>query len=236
MKKAIVSLFILLVCVSLSACQSEQTWYLINATETTMNTITVRKTDREHLHVKAECHHGAAVGCFEEDFTLIADNLAAFSGRNYQGTSYTVILSFTDQRLNVKIDHPSQATEAELLWFGDSISLSGRYTTEPPDFEYTGIVTEKVFYSDPELAKEVKEVLGEEEYAVFIHDFGISTSIYEDESYGRTVIKGKLTGLGDWCGFYSDPDGYFYGVYNHRCFSNDPVYQNNPPDFLMSLY
>ena len=96
---------------------------------------------------------------------------------------------------------------------------------------------EKVFLSDTELAKKVEETLGEKEYAVFVKDFGMSTTIYED-SYikEQKVIKGKLNGLGEWCGFYSDPNGYFYGVYNHKCFSNDPVYQNNPPVLLRSLY
>lgn len=236
MKKILTVILLLLFCVSLSACQAEQTWYLINGTEATMNTITVRNTDSEHLHVKAECHDGAAVGYFEDDFTIIAENLAVLSGRNYQGNSYTITMSFTDQRMNIHIDHSSCVSESELLWFGDSVTLSGRYTMEPPEYATAGIVMEKVFHSDTELAKAVKEVLGEEEYIVFVHDFGMSTSIYEDESYGRVIIKGRLKGLGDWCGFYSDPDGFFYGVYNHKCFSNDPIFQNNPPDFLRSLY
>ena len=236
MKKILAVLSILLVCVSLSSCQSEQTWYLDNTAESAMNTITVRKTDSEHLHVKAVCRNGAATGCLEEDFTLIAEDLAVFSGRNDLGHSYTIVMSFTDKRLNVSVGHDNNADESEALWFGDSVTLSGRYTTQPPEYKTANIVMDKVFHSDAELAKAVEEVLGEEEYAVFIRDFGMSTYIHEDKVNGRSVIKGNLKGLGDWCGFYSDPDGFFYGVYNHKCFSNDPVFQHNPPDFLMSLY
>ena len=204
-----------------------------------MNTITVKKTDSDHIHVTAECQNGANTGCFEEDFTMLTDNLAVFSSRNIKGNSYTVSMSFTDNKLIINVEHSNSDTEAETLWLGDNIILSGRYTKEPPDqeYNYTGIVMEKVFNSDMELANEVEEILGEKEYAVFVKDFGMSTYIYEDTKIKeQTVIKGKLNGLGDWCGFYCEPDGYFYGVYNHKCFSNDPVYKNNPPQLLMSLY
>ncbi|MBQ3417723.1 MAG: hypothetical protein IJH32_07800 [Ruminococcus sp.] len=236
MKKIVLILLIIFVLFLLTSCQTEQLWYLADATETTMNTITVRKTDQDHLHVKAECINGVNTGCFEEDFTLITENLAVYSGRNYRGYGYTVILNFSDDKLKVDVKNTESATEAELLWFGDTVKLSGKYSLEKPDFEYINIVIEKVFHSDMDLAQSVESLLGEEEYAVFVHNFGMSTSIYEEEVQGHKIIKGRLNGLGDWCGFYSSSDGYFYGVYDHRCFSNDPVYQNNPPAFLSALY
>lgn len=240
MKRILSILLILLAGFSVTACQSEEIWYFNDVTSgNAMNTITVKKTDSDHIHVTAECQNGANTGCFEEDFTLIADDLAVFSSRNIKGNSYTVSMSFTDNKLIIKVEHSNCDTEAETLWLGDNLSLSGIYTKDPPDpdYNYAGIVMEKVFHSDIELANEVEETLGEKEYAIFIHDFGMSTYIYEDTKIKeQTVIKGKLNGLGDWCGFYCDPGGYFYGVYNHKCFSNDPVYQNNPPQLLMPLY
>lgn len=240
MKKIISTLLLFFVCLSFTACQSEETWYLNDKTSgAVINTITVKKTDSEHLHVTAECRKGANIGYFEEDFTIITENLAVFSSRNIKGNSYSVSMSFTDNKLIINVDRSSTDTEAQTLWFGDNVSLSGSYTKEPPDpdYNYEGIVTEKVFDSDTELAKKVEETLGEKEYAVFVNDFGMSTYIYEDTKIKeQKVIKGKLSGLGDWCGFYCDQNGYFYGVYNHKCFSNDPVYQNNPPQLLMPLY
>lgn len=240
MKRILSILLIVFVCLSFTACQSVETWYLNDSTSgAAKNTITIKKTDSDHLHVTAECQNGANTGYFEEDFTMITENLAVFSSRNRKGNSFTVCLSFSDDKMMIKVDRSNKDTEAETLWFGDNVSLSGRYTKDPPDssYHYEGIVMEKVFLSDTELAKKVEETLGEKEYAVFVKDFGMSTTIYED-SYikEQKVIKGKLNGLGEWCGFYSDPNGYFYGVYNHKCFSNDPVYQNNPPELLRSLY
>lgn len=240
MKKILFTLLLFFVCLAITACHSEEIWYLSDKTSgATNNIITIKKTDSDHLHVTAECRNGANTGFFEEDFTIITDNLAVFSSRDRKGNSYSISMSFTDNKLIIKVNHSNKNTEAETLWFGNNVSLSGRYTKEPPnpDNNYDSIVMEKVFHSDTELAKKVEETLGEKEYAVFVKDFGMSTYIYEDTKIKeQKVIKGKLDGLGDWCGFYSDQNGYFYGVYNHKCFSNDPVYQNNPPQLLLPLY
>lgn len=237
MKKLLaILLSILLVC-TLSACQSTKTWYSTDKDQDQTNVITVTKKDNNHLHVKAECFNGANTGLLEEDFLILEDGLAVYSGRNRLGYSYTVTLSYTEDRMRIKVDYSECGTESDALWFGNYVTISGRYSIEKPEFDNTNIVIEKVFKSDMELAKAVEEFLGGKEYETFIQDFGKSSRIKEEKDYtGRTIIKGELTGLGDWCGFYSTEDGYFYGIYNHRYFSNDPIYQNNPPDYLLSLY
>lgn len=237
MKKLLSILLTILLIGTLTACQSKKIWYSIGKDQGRTNVITVTKTDNKHLHIKAECFNGANTGLLEEDFLILDDGLAVYSGRNRLGYSYTVTLSYTEDRMSVNVDYTQCGTESDALWFGNNVIISGKYSLEKPEFDNTNIVIEKVFKSDMKLAKEVEELLGEKEYQVFIQDFGKSSRIKEEKDYkGRTIIKGELTGLGDWCGFYSTEDGYFYGIYNHRYFSNDPIYQNNPPDSLLSLY
>lgn len=236
MKKLISVILIAILSFCTTACQTQQVWYRSDVDETCVNILSVSKKDKNHLHIKAECINGVNMGVFEEDFLLITDNIAIFSDRNFWENDYTVIARITEEKIIIKVRSSEKISEPKILNFGENVTLSREYTKEKPTFDYTNKVIEKVFLSDMELAHSVEEILGEKEYRDFIKAFGISSEITKTELGNKTIIYGKFEGLDNWCSFCNTSDGFIYGIYDNHYFSNDPIYQNNPPTFMGKVY
>lgn len=226
-----VSIVFLLV---LSACEDskEEIWYRISYGAAQSNTILISKKTDKGFQLEADCVNGANLGKFNEEFIFVSDSKAVYSGRTNNGTEYKIFAIFNNENMTIEFNCNYMISEWDALGFGNTVTISGEYSPKKPEYDYSDLVLKKVFLSDSALAENVKEFLGEKEYKTFIYDFGMSNYIYETERNGYRVIKGTLKGIGNWCAFCSDDNGFFYGIYNDVYFTNDPIYKDTKPDFL----
>ncbi len=219
---------------SLTACAYNKTekWYRISYGAAQSNTITVSDKSNEGFQLNADCINGANIGSFAGWFSFNSDTTAEYTGTSYNGRTYTISAEFSDEIMTLKVHSVDGNSESNLLGFGNAVTLSGEYSQSKPIYDYSDLVLEKVFLSDTSLADSVKGFLGENEYKTFVYDFGMSNYIYETEKNGYKIIKGNLKGIGNWCAFCSDSNGFFYGIYNDKYFTNDSIYEDNMPDFF----
>ncbi|MBE7039567.1 MAG: hypothetical protein E7398_02425 [Ruminococcaceae bacterium] len=233
LKNSILFIIITLMLIIFTSCNNEniKTWYRINMGAGQMNVITISEKTSEGFSLKASCSNGANLGEFEGYFIYESKNKAVFSGKSFDGIEYKVIAELKNEIMNISVSSDRLSPEHSLLDLGYAVTLSGEYSTEKPTFDYSERVLEEVFLSDENIAKSVKEYLGEEEYESLIHNFGIST-IFETEEDGHVIIRGNLRGIGNWCTFCADANGYFYIINDYEYFSNDPIYKYNAPDFI----
>ncbi len=197
-----------------------------------MNLVTISENDENGFLMSASCKNGANLGEFEERFVYESKNKACFSGTSESGINFTVVAQFQDNSMKISVDSEGKHSEDVLLGFGFAVTLSGEYSKNKPEFDYTDIVLEKVFMQDKDVADLVKEYLGEQEFDSFVHNFGMSTHIFSEQQNDIAVVKGLLRGIGNWCAFCVDDDGYFYGYNNYEYFSNNPQFKDNPPEFF----
>lgn len=229
-----VLLLIVLSIILLNSCSKSdaEEWYRTSYEAAQMNVITISKYTDKGFQLSAQCINGANSGSFEGWFSFVTDTKAVYSSVSDKGVSYKIFVEFENKNMKVECKSEEIYSEWDLLGFGNVVTISGEYSKEKPNYDYSDLVIEKVFMSDVQLAESVKQYLGDSEYNTFVMDFGMSNYIYEKNNNGYIVTKGALRGIGDWCAFCSDSTGYFYGVYNDVYFTNDPIYKDSEPDFL----
>ncbi len=233
-----ICLFAIVIIILILPSSSEKNisqWYRINQGEAQINEILITSQTTDKLHLEASCFEGANMGFFSEDFTLVSEDEAIYSGESYRGDQYVIRLTFEDDIMKISVEHSENNPEWVVLGFGNLVTMSGEYSKERPVFDYSDIVFEKVFLHDDNLSNVVRQYLGEEKYASFISHFGMSTYINIQNENGYRTIIGSLRGIGNWCAFCSTSDGFFYGIDNYKYFTNDPIYKDAPPSFLESF-
>lgn len=225
---------LIIILLVLSACEysKEETWYRISYEAAQSNKILISKKTDKGFQLEADCVNGANIGKFNEEFIFVSDSKAVYSGKTNNGMEYKIFAIFNNKNMTLEFNCNDMISEWDALGFGNTVTISGEYSQKKPEYDYSDLVLKKVFLSDSALAERVKKYLGEKEYNTFVYDFGMSNYIYETEKNGYRVIKGTLKGIGNWCAFCSDADGFFYGIYNDVYFTNDPIYKDTKPDFL----
>lgn len=224
-------IFIMLI---LCACTDNQkdTWYRISYGAAQSNTVLISQKTDKGFHLEADCINGANIGKFSGEFLFVSNSKAIYTGKTEHGIDYKILVIFNNENMTIEFEPKNNCSEWNALSFGNTVTISGEYSRKKPLYDYSDLVFEQVFLSDTALAKKVREYLGEKEYNTFVYNFGMSSYIYETKESGYKVIKGTLKGIGNWCAFCSDSNGFFYGIYNDVYFTNDPIYKDTKPDFL----
>jgi len=216
----------------------EGLWYRVDLGEARENQITVTSLSSDGFIVSAECVSLGRIGTlFPSEAVFIEENIAEsyYSAMENEEPLARILFEFKDEFLYVSVETYTGDSETLSLGFGMNVTLSGKYSQTKPTYDYSEFILENVFENDSGVYHEVRDLLGEKDFAVFSSHFAMGEILTEDID-GKKAKIAFLSGIGATCVFYRAEKNLFYGYCDFEYFTNDKDAKSTPPASLKQRF